>query len=181
MQQIINNLRLQNSSFHQFSLPNVIQPDFSLLCIIPFQISTASQPYFMERTCHVSNCVKNLTHNVENGWMHKFICLMNDDLVGKRGCFSINKIHLLTIISLHFFFYKKNVKHLSVQQSLLKYENCTWYTLDHIDLLITCITKLHNNKQEYTCICDVLLIMLKRNMIIIAHIHQSFHKTTHFA
>lgn len=80
-----------------------------------------------------------------------------------------------------FFFYKKNVKHLSVQQSLLKYENCTWYTLDHIDLLITCITKLHNNKQEYTCICDVLLIMLKRNMIIIAHIHQSFHKTTHFA
>lgn len=107
MQQIINNLRLQNSSFHQFPLPNIIQPDFSLLCIIPFQISTASQPYFMERTCNVSNCVKNLTHNVENGWMHKFICLMNDDLVGKRGCFSINKIHLLTIISLHFFFIKK--------------------------------------------------------------------------
>lgn len=73
----------------------------------PFQISTASQPYFMERTCHVSNRVKNLTHNVENGWMHKFICLMDDDLVGKRGCFSINKIHLLTIISLHFFFIKK--------------------------------------------------------------------------
>lgn len=108
MQQIINNLRLQNSSFHQFSLTKrYFQPDFSLLCIIPFQISTASQPYFMERTCHVSNCVKNLTHNVENGWMHKFICLMNDDLVGKRGCFSINKIHLLTIISLHFFFIKK--------------------------------------------------------------------------
>lgn len=159
-----------------------MQPDFSLLCIIPFQISTASQPYFMERTCHVSNCVKN----VENGWMHKFICLMNDDLVGKRGCFSINKIHLLTIISLHFFFYKKNVKTskcsaVTVEIWKLYMVHGVYYTLDHIDLLITCITKLHNNKQEYTCICDVLLIMLKRNMIIIAHIHQSFHKTTHFA
>lgn len=128
MQQIINNLRLQNSSFHQFSLTKRYSTRFFPLSIIPFQISTASQPYFMERTCHVSNCVKNLTHNVENGWMHKFICLMNDDLVGKRGCFSINKIHLLTIISLHFFFIKKMLKHLSVQQSLLKYENCTWYT-----------------------------------------------------
>lgn len=61
----------------------------------------------MERICYVLNCVKNLIYNVENGWMYKFICLMNDDLVGKRGCFFINKIYLLIIIFLYFFFIKK--------------------------------------------------------------------------